>query len=155
MKKIRSLVPALSLLIASIFVVSCGKKGEEKVDANSHAEVTEGVITIVAAQMTEMAAVKDAAGAEALAEKMPSWKAKMKGYLTAAKALPAPTAGEKAAFLGRMDQTKREVGPAMMAMMMSMSQNPEAKVIGEIIDGVRNDQEMKDATDAITAIYSK
>ena len=151
--KIRSLASVLLLLACSLCLVSCGNKGEAKVDASSHGEVAEGVVTIVSTMMTEMASVKNLDAAEALAEKFPSWKAQMKGYLTAAKGLPEPSPEEKAQFTTGMDQAKREAGPAMMAMMMGMSQNADGKAIGEIIETVRNDEEMNQTIEAIEAIY--
>ena len=83
---------------------------------DNHAEVTEGVTSIVSSMMMGMAEAKDLAAAEALEKQMPDWKAQMKGYLTAAKDLPEPTGAEKAAFVAKMGEINRAVGPAMLSM---------------------------------------
>ena len=134
--------------------MSCGSKdGGAEVSAASHAEIADGVVTTMSDMMTQMTTIKDVASAEAFAAKMPEVKSKMKGYLEAAQSLSAPTDEEKAAFEAKMNEAQEKAGPAMMAMMMSMSQNPDAEAIGKIMESVMEDEEMEKVVETLEGIY--
>lgn len=166
MKK-KHILSALALIALPFVTISCGEKksadtegsepaaeGSQAVAAKTHAEISEGVVDEMTGLMTDMAGIKDVASAEAFAKSMPDRKAKVKSLLKAAQALEAPTAEEKAAYQLKMNAAQEKAGPAMMAMMMGMSQNPEAEAIGEIMEKVMEDEEMEEVSSALEDIYA-
>lgn len=150
----KHIASAIAVLFTSFALISCGNKGEEEVSAASHSEIADGVVAQMTTMMTEMSKIKDVATAEAFAETVPAIKAKMKGYLEAAQSLPAPTPEEKAAFEAKMNEAQEKAGPAMMAMMMGMSQNPDADAIGKVMEGVMDDEEMDQVMEKLEGIYA-
>lgn len=168
MKK-KHILSILALIALPLAAVSCGDKkttdsegsdpatdagGSQEMVAKTHAEVSDGVVEMMSTMMTDMAGIKDVASAEAFAKNMPESRSKIKDLLKAAQALPAPTEEEKAAYQEKMNAAQEKAGPAMMAMMMGMSQNPDAEAIGKVMEGVMGDEEMEQVTSALEDIYA-
>lgn len=166
MKK-KHILSALALVALPFATISCGEKksadaegsepaaeGSAQAAAKTHAEISDGVVEEMTGLMTAMAGIKDVASAEAFAASMSDRKAKIKGYLTAAQALPVPTDEEKAAFESKMNAAQEKAGPAMMAMMMGMSQNPDAEAISKVMEKVMEDEEMEEVSAALEEIYA-
>ena len=151
----KSILSAIAIFATSFALMSCGGKGdaETEVSAKTHADISQGVVSVMTEMMTEMSKVNDVASAEAFAAKMPEVKTQMKAYLEAAQKLSAPTAEEKAAFDKAMNDAQEKAGPAMMAMMMGMSQNPEAEAIGKVLEGVMEDEDMDQVVETLEGIY--
>ena len=158
----KPIATAFALLFTSFALVSCGNKDSDSgsgADAGeaaikSHAEIADIVVAEMTTMMNGMTSIKDVAGAEAFAKTIPDIKTKMKDCLAAAKALPAPTEEEKTAFKAKMDAAQEKAGPAMMAMMMSMSQNPDAEAIGKVMEGAMEDDEMDKVMEELEGIYA-
>ncbi len=149
----KHIASAIAVFFASFALISCGSK-EEEVSVTTHAEIADGVVAEMTNMMTGMSKITDAASAEAFAQTVPSLKEKMKGYLASAKSLTAPTEDDKAAFQEKMNAAQEKAGPAMMAMMMGMSQNPDAEAIGKIMENVMEDDEMQNVMDELEDIYA-
>lgn len=148
------ILSAAVVALSSFALVCCGSKDVEAAAVPvSHSEIADGVVNTMYDMISQMAATKDVASAEAFAATIPDVKAKMKNYLEAAQSLPAPTDDEKVAFEDKMNEAQEKAGPALMAMMMAMPQNPDAEAIGKIIDEVMDDQEMKKVVETLEAIY--
>lgn len=163
----KPLATATALLITSFALVSCGKKDSEAGDkANpgiaeepaaasvSHSDIADTVVGEMTKMMNGMAGIKDVATAEAFAATVPAIKTTMKQCLADAKSLPAPTDEQKASFKSKMDAAQEAAGPQMMAMMMSMSQNPDADAIGKVLEGAMDDEEMDGVMEELEGIYA-
>ena len=154
----KPIATAITVLFTSFALISCGGKKEggteAEASAKSHAEIADGVVGEMTTMMNGMAGIKDVASAEAFAATVPTTKTKLKELLKSAQALPAPTEEEKADFQAKMDAAQEKAGPAMMAMMMGLSQNPEAEAIGKVMEGVMNDDEMDKVTDTLEQMYA-
>ena len=151
----KHIATAFAVLLTSFALVSCGgkKDGGSEAEIKSHSEIADGVVEQMTTMMQEMSKIKDVASAEAFAEKMPEIKEKMKDYLKAAKKLDEPTTEEKLAFKTKMEEAQEKAGPAMMAMMMGMAQNPDADAIGKVLEEVMDDEEMDKAMEELENIY--
>ena len=160
----KPIVTSIALLFTSFALLSCGSKdagsaaeadsGSAEAIADSHDEIADIVVGEMTSMMNGMSAIKDVASAEAFAETVPAIKSKMRECLAAAKSLPAPTEEEKAAFKAKMEAAQEQAGPAMMAMMMGMSQNPDAEAIGKVMEGAMDDDEMDTAMNELAGIYA-
>ncbi len=146
---------AIVAIFASFALVCCGsKKGDSEASAMSHSEIADGVAAEMTTMFSEMAKIKDVASAEAFAEKMPAIKSKLKQYLASAQGIEAPTDAQKADFKTKMEQAQEANGPAMMAMMMGMSQNPDSDAIGKVLEGAMDDDEMGKVMEKLEGIYT-
>ena len=168
----KPLATATAILFTSFALVSCGKKesdagadkdpgatgspetSEPAATSKSHSDIADAVVGEMTTMMNGMAGIKDVATAEAFAATVPSIKTTMKQCLADAKSLPAPTEAEKASFKSKMDAAQEAAGPQMMAMMMSMSQNPNADAIGKVLEGAMDDEEMDGVMEELEGIYA-
>ena len=144
----KAILSSILLLAGSINFALAGAGGAE-----SHEEVSEGLVNEMMGMMTQMSKITNVGDAEAFAKTIPQVKAKMKVLLRSAKALPAPTEAEKQAFTKRMNEAEEKAGPAMMQMMMGLAQNPDAEAIGKVLAEVMEDKEMEEVANALEAIY--
>ncbi len=121
--------------------------------AKSHAEVGNQVAAALTEMMTGMSKITDKESAEAFAATIPATREKMKALLDAAQALPAPTDEEKTQVNDAVEKAEEKAGPAMMAMMASLPQNPDAEAIGVIIGQVMQDKDMEETVGALEKMY--
>lgn len=159
--KLTKLFPIVVSFVLPLSIVSCGDKEEEKKTegtsesvktADSHEAIASEISTIMNEMMDGIIAIKDAPSANAFGEKMDGYVSSLKDLLAKAKALPAPTAEEKAA-VQKVKDASDEKGMEMMKAMGALQENPDAEAIGKVIGQVMTNQDMETTMDAFEELY--
>ena len=164
--KTRSTLSILAAFALPLAVTSCGGEKDKHQPATdsssetsaptytSHAELIADINTNMNEMMASWSSIKDMPSAEAFAAKFNQIKPKLNELLEAAKALGEPTAEDKAAFIAAENSSQEKYGPALMAMMINIMDHPDADAIKEVIESVKNDEEMANITDQISDLYA-
>ena len=130
-----------------------GKKEEA---ADTHQVIIEEYLTLGRTLSDQMGSIRDKSSAEAFVALTEELKPKLQEVLDRAKALPSPTAEEKATFKGLHEEVDRTITEKRNAMQASLAQKPPSQedmlAIAHVMQNME-DGDLLEISDEIDKIY--
>lgn len=164
--KLKNLFPFAAALALPLSLVSCGdesKKEEKKEEQGGsgpeasapkdHTQIGKEVGAIMDSLMEGMSSISDKKSAEEFVAGLEEQKASLSALLKAAKELDPPTAEDKAAVQALKDASDKKGEVMLGNLMKMMAESADAEAIGEVMGKINADQEMKEITEEIEALY--
>jgi len=169
MMKLKNLFPFAVALALTLSLVSCGDESKKEEQGSSkeeqggsgpeasapkdHTQIGNEVGAIMDSLIEGMSSISDKKSAEEFVAGLEEQKASLSALLKAAKELDPPTTEEKAAVQALKDASDKK-GEVMLGNLMKMMvESADADAIGEVMGKINADQEMKEITEDIEALY--